>query len=268
MLNLAADRRPPSRLVIAAVGGILLSASLSLAALSSSAAAPVAVPEAAAAPPPVVAAAAPAIVQPARAAVGATRRPQPQAPGTAAPATPYKGELITLDLKQVDLKEFFRLIGEVGRLNVVVDPDVSGTVTVMLKDIPWDQALDIVVRDRKLGMQLQGNVLRVSSKPAGIVQGRIVLDFEVLKNGMLLGKPRMATVEKVAATLSQGTDYTISVTPIKVGANSAELNFEFAVGAEKFSGRGLVVSRDSPGKVLWKTARDSYEITVTLAPAP
>ncbi len=81
--------------------------------------------------------------------------------GTSAGPT-YTGQPISVDLKNVDLKDFFRLIHQISGLNVIVDPDVTGTVTMVLDDVPWDQALAIVLRDNGLGEQLQGNVLRIA----------------------------------------------------------------------------------------------------------
>ncbi len=80
------------------------------------------------------------------------------------PAKRYSGEPISVNLKDVDLKDFFRLIHEISGLNVVVDPSVKGTLTIVLDDVPWDQALDIVMRNNSLDKQLEGNVLRVATK--------------------------------------------------------------------------------------------------------
>jgi type IV pilus assembly protein PilQ len=66
-------------------------------------------------------------------------------------------------LKDVDLKDFFRLIHEISGLNIVVDPNVSGSVTMVLLDVPWDQALDIVLKNNGLGSTLEGNVLRIAT---------------------------------------------------------------------------------------------------------
>jgi type IV pilus assembly protein PilQ len=75
----------------------------------------------------------------------------------------YTGEPISVNLKDVDLKDFFRLIHEISGLNVVLDPSVKGTVTLVLDDVPWDQALDIVLRNNGLDRQLDGNVLRIAA---------------------------------------------------------------------------------------------------------
>jgi len=76
----------------------------------------------------------------------------------------YTGEPISVNLKDVDLKDFFRLIHEISGLNVVLDPAVRGTLTLVLDDVPWDQALDIVLQNNGLDKQLQGNVLRIATR--------------------------------------------------------------------------------------------------------
>jgi type IV pilus assembly protein PilQ len=75
----------------------------------------------------------------------------------------YTGEPISVNLKDVDLKDFFRLIHEISGLNVVLDPNVHGSLTVVLDDVPWDQALDIVLKNNDLARELEGNVLRVAT---------------------------------------------------------------------------------------------------------
>jgi type IV pilus assembly protein PilQ len=87
-------------------------------------------------------------------------------PGSNAPAAPgkYTGEPISVNLKDVDLRDFFRLIHEISGLNVVLDPAVKGTLTIVLDEVPWDQALDIVLQNNGLDKQLNGNVLRIATR--------------------------------------------------------------------------------------------------------
>jgi type IV pilus assembly protein PilQ len=68
-----------------------------------------------------------------------------------------------VNLKDVDLKDFFRLIHEISGLNVVLDPAVKGSLTIVLDEVPWDQALDIVLQNNGLDKQLSGNVLRIAT---------------------------------------------------------------------------------------------------------
>ena len=77
--------------------------------------------------------------------------------------TKYTGEPISVNLKDVDLKDFFRLVHEISGLNVVLDPNVKGSLTIVLDDVPWDQALDIVLKNNELARQLEGNVLRIAT---------------------------------------------------------------------------------------------------------
>jgi type IV pilus assembly protein PilQ len=93
--------------------------------------------------------------------VAASQAPAAQQPGGASSATQYTGAPISVNLKDVDLKDFFRLIHEISGLNVVLDPAVRGTVTLVLDEVPWDQALDIVLRNNGLDKEIQGNVLRI-----------------------------------------------------------------------------------------------------------
>jgi type IV pilus assembly protein PilQ len=83
-----------------------------------------------------------------------------------APVEPikYTGEPISVNLKDVDVRDFFRLIHEISSLNVVVDPAVKGNLTIVLDNVPWDQALDIVLQNNDLDKQLEGNVLRIATR--------------------------------------------------------------------------------------------------------
>src|SRR6266403_1982219 len=95
---------------------------------------------------------------------GAAASTMAQAPAAPAPAGKYTGEPISVNLKDVDLKDFFRLIHEISGLNVVLDPAVKGTLTIVLDEVPWDQALDIVLQNNGLDKQLSGNVLRIATR--------------------------------------------------------------------------------------------------------
>jgi type IV pilus assembly protein PilQ len=75
----------------------------------------------------------------------------------------FTGEPIGLNFKDLDLKDFFRVIQEISGLNVVLDPAVKGSVSIYLNDVPWDQALAIVLYNNGLECQLQGNVLRIAT---------------------------------------------------------------------------------------------------------
>jgi type IV pilus secretin PilQ/predicted competence protein len=74
----------------------------------------------------------------------------------------YSGDIISLKIKDSDLKDVVLYLAEFAGLNVVFDPDVRGTVTVNLQDVPWDQALEILLKQNKMGKTIEGNILRIA----------------------------------------------------------------------------------------------------------
>jgi type IV pilus assembly protein PilQ len=96
----------------------------------------------------------------------------PTTPGTATSAAAmepkpaggtYAGQKISLDFKDADIKNVFRLLAEVSGLNIIVTDEVKKRVTVRLVDVPWDQALDLLVDTNGLGKEQIGNVVRIST---------------------------------------------------------------------------------------------------------
>jgi len=79
----------------------------------------------------------------------------------------WGGEPISLDVKDADLRDILHTFSELTALNIVVDPDVRGSVTVRLHDVPWDQALDLILRTNGCGYVIEGNILRVG-KPSNL----------------------------------------------------------------------------------------------------
>jgi type IV pilus assembly protein PilQ len=110
---------------------------------------------------PQAAQAASSAIQPAVNLAAEQKTQMSQTPATSGPK--YTGEPISVNLKDVDLKDFFRLVHEISGLNVVLDPNVHGTLTIVLDDVPWDQALDIVLKNNDLARELEGNVLRIAT---------------------------------------------------------------------------------------------------------
>jgi type IV pilus assembly protein PilQ len=74
----------------------------------------------------------------------------------------YTGRRITLDFHDIEIRNLLRLIADVSKKNIVVADDVSGKVTVALRNVPWDQALDLVLKTKGLDKEEMGNVIRVA----------------------------------------------------------------------------------------------------------
>lgn len=76
----------------------------------------------------------------------------------------YAGEKLTLDFQNIAVREALNVIADFTNLNVVISDSVAGSLTLRLKDVPWDQALDIILQSRGLDMRKNGNVIRVAPR--------------------------------------------------------------------------------------------------------
>ncbi len=88
----------------------------------------------------------------------------------------YTGRKLSLDFKDADIKNILRLIAEVSNLNIITGDDVTGKITMRLVDVPWDQALDVILQARSLGMNRVGNVVRVA--PVDTLKKEIQAELE------------------------------------------------------------------------------------------
>jgi type IV pilus assembly protein PilQ len=89
-------------------------------------------------------------------------RAGPQTPPIAGNPSRYSGNPVSLDFQGADLRAVLRTFAEISGLNIVIDPTIQGTVDVSLRDVPWDQALDIILRANKLGYVVDGTIVRVA----------------------------------------------------------------------------------------------------------
>lgn len=76
----------------------------------------------------------------------------------------YRGAPMTMDFVNADVTNILRLVGEVSNLNIVWGPEVQGKVSMRLKSVPWDQALDLILTNNNLGMRREGNVIWVTTR--------------------------------------------------------------------------------------------------------
>jgi type IV pilus assembly protein PilQ len=119
-------------------------------------------PVAAAAPRPAARAQAAPAPAPQAAAAQAPSQEQPAGQTTTAAPARYTGHPVSLDFQGSDLRAVLRVFAEISGLNIVIDPTIQGTVDVALRDVPWDQALDIILRANKLGYMVDGTIVRIA----------------------------------------------------------------------------------------------------------
>ncbi len=88
---------------------------------------------------------------------------KPQGESEKVQVSPYKGAKISLDFKDADLHNIFRLLAEVSNLNIITTDDVKGKITIRMVNVPWDQALDVILTTKNLVKIEEGNVLRITT---------------------------------------------------------------------------------------------------------
>ncbi|EKT4560995.1 secretin and TonB N-terminal domain-containing protein [Pseudomonas putida] len=81
-------------------------------------------------------------------------------------ATPYQGEPLSLNFQDVEVRSVLQVLADYAGINLVASDDVQGNVTLRLQDVPWDQALDLVLRSKGLAQRHEGNVLLVAPAAA------------------------------------------------------------------------------------------------------
>ncbi len=78
----------------------------------------------------------------------------------------YSGKKISLDFQDADIVPIFRLLADISGYNIVVSPEVKGKLTMKLLNVPWDQALDIILKTFSLGKSVENNIIRIAPHTA------------------------------------------------------------------------------------------------------
>ena len=81
---------------------------------------------------------------------------------TGVPEKKYQGHPISMDFQGVDLRSVLRTFAEISGLNMVIDPDVQGTVDIVLNEVPWDQSLEVILRGNQLDYTVDGTIVRIA----------------------------------------------------------------------------------------------------------
>ncbi len=121
----------------------------------------------------------------------------------------YIGDPISLSLKDADVTEVLRTIARVSGLNMVIQPGVEGGVTVELESVPWDQALEQILKIHRLGMELDGNILRIAPVQLLSREAQEQIELAAAKSlsvplSTIMRKVSYAQADEVAAILRSG----------------------------------------------------------------
>jgi type IV pilus assembly protein PilQ len=156
---------------------------------------------------------------------------------------PFSGQKIDLNFQNVEVRAVLQIIAEVAEKNLVVSDNVGGTITLRLKNVPWDQALDIILKSKNLDKRETGNVLMVGT-------------VEEIKNRELIELESMKQVEEIAPLVTEF---------IQVDFRRASDLKERLENAKLISDRGYVVADDQTNVLMVReTSRQIEEIRRTL----
>ncbi|WP_235017346.1 type IV pilus secretin PilQ [Nitrincola tapanii] len=156
---------------------------------------------------------------------------------------PFSGQKIDLNFQNVEVRAVLQIIAEVAEKNLVVSDNVQGGITLRLKNVPWDQALDIILKNKNLDKREAGNVIMVGT-------------IEEIKNREMLELESIKQVEDVSPLL---TDF------IQIDFRRASDLKERLEAAQMISERGFVVADDQTNVLMVReTARALEDIRRTL----
>lgn len=148
----------------------------------------------------------------------------------------YVGDPISFSLRDADIKEVLRTFAKVSGLNMVIQPGVSGVVTVELEQVPWDQALEIILKTNNLWYELDGNIMRIAPRSMLNAEAREAAEA---RQAAALAVPLRTVLKRISYAEAQGI-----ATLLRSG------------GASVLSARGSVVVDDRTNTLIIKELPD------------
>ena len=159
----------------------------------------------------------------------------------------YKGEKLSLNFQDIAVRSVLQVIGDFTGLNIIVSDTVTGNVTLRLKDVPWDQALDLVMQARSLDMRKNGNVVWIAPKEELALKEKQeleakaqVADIEPLRTEMFqLNYQKAEELRKILVPTSTGTGASASSTGVLSKRGSVSVD----------SRTNVLIVQDTPSKL-------------------
>ncbi|MFB6259488.1 MAG: type IV pilus secretin PilQ, partial [Thiohalorhabdaceae bacterium] len=131
--------------------------------------------------------------------VSGSEKTDPAKRGPQAAGEPYEGEKLSLNFQDIQVRQALQILAEFAELNIIASESVSGTLTLRLNDVPWDQALDLILDSQGLGMERQGNVIRVAPQAELRKQREEQLKAELQKEQLVPLQTEMVAVNYAKA---------------------------------------------------------------------
>lgn len=155
----------------------------------------------------------------------------------------YTGDKISLDFSKVSVRNAISMIARTNNMNFVIEDNVKGNMTLVLNDVPWDQALDLILRSNRLGKEVEGNVIRIATSEslaaeyeerAKIEKGKISIEPLVTEYIKLRYK-KAVDVKSVFDTVIKASSTT--------GTKTADTTGRSDAATQQSGGNGILSSR-------------------------
>ncbi|MET3464797.1 type IV pilus secretin PilQ [Variovorax atrisoli] len=132
-------------------------------------------------------------------------RPRKIDPAKLTQGVGYNGEKLSLNFQNIEIRALLQVIADFTNFNIVTSDSVNGTLTLRLKDVPWDQALDIILEAKNLGMRKNGSVLRIAPEDELNAKDKIKAEAQATLQGLEQLRTQSFQLNYAkAATVAQG----------------------------------------------------------------
>jgi type IV pilus assembly protein PilQ len=180
----------------------------------------------------------------------------------------YSGEKLTLNFQDIPVRSVLQILADFTDLNIVASDTVQGNVTLRLEDVPWDQALDLVLKSKSLGKRQEGNIIRVApldeinkQEKDELEAQKIVEDLEPLRTEIIqINYTTAQAVKEVLVSTTERTTQNNAIQSMALG-NPATATTTLDVSQSLLSGRGNVTIDPRTNQLIIKdTARNIERI--------
>ena len=141
----------------------------------------------------------------------------------------YSGQKLSLNFQNIEVRSLLQVIADFTNFNVITSDSVSGSVTLRLQDVPWDQALDIILQSKGLGMRKTGNVLWIAPKDEINTKEKLDLEAAAALQGL-----EPVRTQSFQMNYTKATEVAAQLTASTGGSTAG--------GARLLSPRGSVIS--------------------------
>lgn len=160
----------------------------------------------------------------------------------------YKGQKLSLNFQNIEVRSLLQVIADFTNFNIVTSDSVSGSVTLRLQDVPWDQALDLILQSKGLGMRKNGNVLWIAPKDEIAAREKLELESVAALQGL-----EPLRTQSFQMNYTKAVDVAVQLKGVTTGSGST------ARSTSILSSRGSVIAEPRTNQIFVTDIASSLE---------